>query len=658
MAMRAAETRGGIVAALASLLRPEPTQLELCVRLAIICTLTTLVIEIYHTPSAAIAGYICFFMNRPDRVTSVIANVALSLLLTTVAALVLGTSVFVLDDALWRVIAITLLSFAFMFLTSASKLRPIGRALALFTGYALDLIGGRQSGEGATRVLLYIALFAVTASAVSVTVNLLVAPAPRRLAERALARRLNVAADVLRGPDAGALRTLATARERNAEILKWLHLAGIEKTSNAAELAALVQAAGATVSLFAALEVMLTHPEAMLPERLRDELARLVNRVACELWQGRRPPVVLLGDTLGTGLTSAPAIAVFTELEAILHDFGEPRAPEAPTAAVPAPKGFFLPDAFTNPSHIRFATRTTLAALFCYLLYSLLDWPGIHTCFITVFVVSLDSVGEGVEKLALRLMGCLVGAAMGVGAIVFLVPSLTSIGHLMVIVFAGSLLAGYIAAGSPRIAYAGFQAAFAFFVCLLEGSGPSIDLVRVRDRIIGIVLGNVVAYVALTSFWPVSVARRVDPAIARLLAGLGTLSDAIGIGRRRVLAAKLDADLAAVETDLGLAKYEPTALRPSVAWLAAREEAVDAIAALKAPLLLATDDKGARARNATRLRALASRFSTQTSVVTELTPATSGTAQPLDAIVDDDIEQVDRIVERMFGIPERTAPVA
>jgi multidrug resistance protein MdtO len=609
MAMPAAESQRGIVAALASLLRPEPTQLELCLRFAIICTLTTLVVEIYRTPSAALAGYVVFFMNRPDRVTSLIANFALPLLLTTVVGLVFGTALLALDDALWRVLAIGLFSFAFMFLTSTSKLRRIGPTLALFTGYALDLIGGRQTGEVVTRALLYICLFGVIAGAVSVVVNLVMAPAPRRLAEHAMARRLTLAAEVLRGPDAGALQLLGKAREGNLEALKWLHLAAIEKTSAPAELATLGQAAGATVSLFAALEVMLTRPGAMLAPAVRAELAGLVDELATALWRGRLPPAVRFPDARATEPASASAAALLAEFKLILRDFGEPRTPEPPPAAA-APTGFFLPDAFTSPDHIRFALRTTLAALSCYLLYSLFAWPGIHTCFITVFIVSLGTVGESIEKLTLRILGCLVGAAAGIAAIVFLTPSLTSIGHLMAVVFAGSLLAGYVAAGSPRVAYAGFQAAFALFVCLLEGAGPSFDLVKVRDRILGILLGNLVAYVALRSFWPVSIGRRIDPAIARLLAGLETLSNLTGIGRRRVLAAKLDADLAAIETDLAVVHYEPTELRPSADWLAEREEALATIAALKAPLLLTADADGTRAQLAERLRALTSRFST------------------------------------------------
>src|SRR5262249_4824585 len=156
------------------------------------------------------------------------------------------------------------------------------------------------------------------------------------------------------------------------------------------------------------------------------------------------------------------------------------------------PAGFFLPDAFTDPKYVRYALKTTAAAMFCYVLYTLLDWPSIHTCFITCYIVSLGTTAETIEKLSLRILGCIVGAAAGIVAIVYVMPSLTSIGALLAVVFLGGLASAWVAAGSPRISYAGFQLAFAFFLCVIQGPSPAFDLSIARDRIIGILLGNVV----------------------------------------------------------------------------------------------------------------------------------------------------------------------
>ncbi len=156
--------------------------------------------------------------------------------------------------------------------------------------------------------------------------------------------------------------------------------------------------------------------------------------------------------------------------------------------------------------------------MFCYVAYSLLDWPGIHTCLITCYIVSLGTAAETAEKLTLRVLGCLIGAATGTAAIVFLMPAVASIGALMaVFIFVAAFISGWVAAGSPRISYVGFQLAFAFFLCVVQGAAPAFDMTIARDRLIGILFGNIAVAVVFTLVWPVSIAGRIDPAIASLL---------------------------------------------------------------------------------------------------------------------------------------------
>src|SRR5690606_24507434 len=130
----------------------------------------------------------------------------------------------------------------------------------------------------------------------------------------------------------------------------------------------------------------------------------------------------------------------------------------------------------SNPVYSRFAIKTTAAATISYLVYTAIDWQGIHTAMITCYVAALGTTAETVHKLTLRIIGCLIGAAMGVGAILFLIPHMTSIGSLMALVFAGILIAGWVSSGSERIAYAGIQIGLAFLLTILQDFGPSIDL--------------------------------------------------------------------------------------------------------------------------------------------------------------------------------------
>ena len=128
----------------------------------------------------------------------------------------------------------------------------------------------------------------------------------------------------------------------------------------------------------------------------------------------------------------------------------------------------------------------------------------------------------------------------------------------MIVVFLGTLVSAWVAAGSPRIAYAGFQIAFAFFLCVIQGSGPTFDLTTARDRVIGILLGNIVVYVIFANIWPVSVGKRIDSAIAALLRRLSGLLTDISKSARHSHAPEAQEILAGIERDLlDLAPYEP-----------------------------------------------------------------------------------------------------
>jgi multidrug resistance protein MdtO len=154
----------------------------------------------------------------------------------------------------------------------------------------------------------------------------------------------------------------------------------------------------------------------------------------------------------------------------------------------------------------------------------LTDWPGIHTCIITCFFVSLGTVGETLHKAALRLAGCLVGAALGIATILLLMPQMTDLGDLLLALACVTFLAGWIASGGERSAYAGWQIGLAYYLTVLQGAGPTLDMETARDRIIGILLGNVVVAIIFTTIWPVSVADTVRGALARAIEQLGGLA--------------------------------------------------------------------------------------------------------------------------------------
>lgn len=594
------------------LLAPAPGRVEATTRVALICALTALVASIYTTPWAAISAYVVFFMIRTDRVTSIVLSIAMLLLVTVVLGLVIVIATFCVDAPLWRVVWMVVLSVGLLFLTSASKLRPVGAILAMIVGFALDELGIVPVGELATRALLYAWLMVAIPAGVGIVVNLVMAPSPRRLACQALARRLRVAARYL-GAAVGAPvdRTVLAAclHEGNQPIATWLRLSKVEGSISAGDLAALQQAVSSTTAILMAADLAASEPQARLPAPVAAPITETLQAMADMLEQGGYPIEIELALPANDALPPLAKAVVAQLHPAIVHFAAVDDEPAAQAEAVQAKAhgGFFLPDARTNPDHLRYALKTTAAAMFCYLLYMQLDWSGIHTCFITCYVVSLSNTAETIEKLTLRIVGCLVGALLGIATIVWLLPTMTSVAELMVLVFVGMWLAAWVTQGSPRIAYAGFQIAFAFLLCVLQGPAPAFDLTIARDRIIGILLGNVVVYLMFTRVWPVSIAGQVDAALAALLRQWEAVTRVVPAGQRRALAAQALAQHSALRANVALVRYEPAWVRPQPEWIAQRTRTLAELGALEGPLFLTAERAPGDAAIRARLRGLAER---------------------------------------------------
>ena len=134
-------------------------------------------------------------------------------------------------------------------------------------------------------------------------------------------------------------------------------------------------------------------------------------------------------------------------------------------------KSLFVADALTNPAHIRFALKVTLAAMICYLIYSGLGWPGISTAFVTCCFIALENTEATLRKGWLRLIGCAGGGLCGYLAIIFLIPHMESIiGSLVLLTVAGCALAGWVAAGTDRISYGGCRPPSLFLCASFKAS--------------------------------------------------------------------------------------------------------------------------------------------------------------------------------------------
>jgi uncharacterized membrane protein YccC len=216
------------------------------------------------------------------------------------------------------------------------------------------------------------------------------------------------------------------------------------------------------------------------------------------------------------------AIAYGAGLTVVLNTLFLPNTPNESSHS-PKPKDLFVSDAFTNAAHVHFALKVTLAAMFCYIVYMAIDWSGIHTALITCTFIALETTGATLHKGILRIGGCVIGGALALFTIVFLMPHMDTIASLIVVVACASAIAGWVATGSELISYGGLQIAFAFFYSVFQGYAPDTDLDNVRNRVVGILFGLIVTGLVFAYIWPERTIDRFGDALRQALRQLARL---------------------------------------------------------------------------------------------------------------------------------------
>lgn len=553
---------------------PAPGRLGYALRMAAGCTATVLIGEIWHVPELAVPTLVTMALWQKDRVTNALAGVGISVLILVVLAIIYGLIRLTLDHPLGLVVVITILSFGFFFLGSASKLKPVSYMLGLITVYGLIAIDQVPVGEVVTRALLYTDLFISIPAFVMVVLGLLICPSPKRVLTDTIAAMLRQTVGLLRDPT-------PLLRERARDVVtagtggmkKALKMAGLEKIWAPHDLACLGQASGA------ALAVLGLALDATREGRVTgaDTLIATIEEMAGIFEEGDYPTDIMRPQLCSA---SAPVEA----LADLLPGFTVP-VPLERTDKKTSGGGFFAADAFTNPTHVRFAVKGTAAVMASYLVFKTLDWQGIHTCIITCFIVALPTMGEMIAKLTLRIGGALVGGTLGILAIIFLMPHLNGVTGLLALVFVVSLLGAWVKAGDERIAYAGFQIGIAFYLTDLTGFGPTSDMATARDRIVGILLGYFLTYAVFTSFWPSSAYDHLPSRMKALIPLLRRQMAANTPQAREVTFAAMQAGLLEGERTLEYATAEPIHMQSDMTDIAAYDRALRSVERVSYALL-------------------------------------------------------------------------
>jgi multidrug resistance protein MdtO len=533
-----------LVALLRRELRPTPGRLDDCLRIVLVLLGLITIAETFRLSEIALSAYIVLFLSGREAastvLTALLAGVAVVLaIFITIAVFMLSLS----EPAL-RIPLMAVMTFVAMFLSRTATPGPVFFVAGFIVAYGLTL-GDQVLGlalqpatagnaeqfalpeivfvppeEALLRFLLWLSLAVALPVILLIVANLLTGRDPARLLYQALAERLATTARFCAGESGAERRLEAQAFEGTAQLHKLHHLAGLLHRGRPRlvwDASLIDEISRLGLLLLAWLRVEGDNRQPLVPA------AGACRRAEHALQDGKAPSAKPVAIT-ATGAARPLADAITRTLRSIYETLpATPGTASPKESAAGSPGRLLAADAFSNPEYVHFALKVTLAVMTCYFVMSMTDWPGIHTCIITCFFVALGTVGDTLHKATLRFIGCLVGAGLGLGAILLLMPLMTDLGDLLLLLAPVTLLAAWVASGSERISYAGLQISLAFYLVVLQGYGPTIDMYTARDRTIGILFGNIVIFVIFTTIWPVSVANVVRTNLARALEQLATL---------------------------------------------------------------------------------------------------------------------------------------
>jgi multidrug resistance protein MdtO len=515
-------TRRRLRELLAVELAPREGRLAAVARIAITCVITVAIAMVFQIPQPAYMAYIVFLISK-DEPTATLTS-ALGGLVAATLAVILSLGLALIDTAepAVRLPAMALATFAAMFTARTFALGPISFLAGFVIVLLQSLVDDVQSTEALTRLTLWMWVVALVPVALTLLVNLV-------FGESAAAVRSLIVRGVLK-----ELETDLVRQDYRKALPRWrAKLAPLLATGNAENAHRLGPITTPVIeALLHALMILEAFP-LDLPDLVRQELARTIHACLAAIESGdhieMNKPTEGIAPYVGAGVEQSPAVFAFVStLSRLYGAIDLPRKLSGATETR-APRPHFMADAFSNPAHWQFALKTTIAVMVSYSTYTLLDWPGLRTSIVTCFFVALASLGETVHKLVLRLSGAIIGGLIAGLCIVFVLPHLTEIGQLCLLIGGVSAGAAWVATSGPLLSYAGMQIAFAFFLGVLQSYAPATDLTVLRDRIAGILLGNIVITVVFSSFWPESARSGVRAALAEALRAIGAV-----IGRQSI----------------------------------------------------------------------------------------------------------------------------
>jgi len=477
-------------------------------RLTLCCLVMTLLFLSLQIPFLAVAIIVVFYVTQKN----VVLTVGIGLGFIVVALFALGGMLLIIkytyDYPLIRLVASLFLFFwAMFFMRVLGKLGLAFFVVALVLIYAQTFPSMTGESEIIVRLILWLWMSMVVAIGVTVLVNACFIQAyPHYQFAQQVADLYEQAADRLEPTQPIEGHAGIIIAEHLSQLQTLLTLASLSNSRFKKDKESWRSLSNMAFRCLELAEAYRLNPDKNDPQHataLADYLRQLSERTRQR--QLSSPSSLM-------SVTEDPVLAEITRLCRRFADGHSIASPPGETDKPP----LMADDAWRNPIYLQFALKTLLASLLCYLFYTATAWQGVHTIMLSCVIVAQPGLGATYQKAGLRIVGAFIAAVAAVGCMVFIQPHLETIVGLLLMCLPVFVLSAWLAAGSERIAYAGIQLGFTFALLFLSGFGPMSNLTELRDRMIGIVLGVVVASIIYLYLWPDSDAPRLRERMATL----------------------------------------------------------------------------------------------------------------------------------------------
>jgi multidrug resistance protein MdtO len=500
-------------------LKPFPGRDLAALRMAIACTAIVLISNTFRLPLQDVLPFLVLFTSKEEKITTTITAVLALFSITIAVAATLLVFKCTGNRPEFRIPGMAIEIFVGMYLFRILSMGPVGFILAFIVSVSQSIVDLFPTPEEAVHEFLWVWVAVALGAGVGWLANLVLFPVPaRRVLHREFVDSWQKVASALTqlidGSPADATRFLHPLVKRGpARLLKLLKLSLLEAPDlrpKQTELMRLILALDKTARLIFSHSARLsTHDSISVAEKaILGRLKEKADYFEREFRNGFVPSGPSSGRnererarTSENGSAALPLIEAERTLEDLAAQSEEGHEKKPPPSGK---KSFFVADAFTNPKHAQFALKVTSAGMIGYIFYTASDYFGIHTVYYTPLIIALSSAGATIHKGVLRIVGCVIGGALGLICTIWLIPRFETLGMYLGIVFCLHGLAAWVAFGSERISYMGLQIALAFDLGVLQDYGPPTGIDPIRDRFIGIVLGVCIISIVFALIWPES----------------------------------------------------------------------------------------------------------------------------------------------------------